>query len=489
LDLVRVAGHARTQSEAAAWLEARAGGVFQAASRNPLTKREERPPQTRPRLIAEYEYRDQTGMLLYVIERREPKAFSQKVPDGKGRWNPKLNGVRRVPYRLRELLAAIERNETIYVVEGEEDVETLVALGLVATTSSQGAGWKWPQEWSQYFRDAPGVIFIPDCDEVGRNAVQQRAGVVAMACDDVQILELDRERNDGFDISDWISEGHTVGDLTKLAVDVPRFQGVAAMNQLSAPALMRMRELLALQTTESNWLVEGLLPDGGTSLVVAKPKVGKSTLTQNLALAVARGEPFLGRPTTKGPVVYLAIEDKPSELARILRMMGAHEDDCIFFHCDAYAGRRRALAEADCRNVPSGADRRGHISAFRQTERLKRLRIRYQRILRVMRPRAFLPCAFDGHAPCEESPGVMTVTPFWGRLRFSEPLIRCLSFAGANTNVRFRACSVTVTTWNARCCSWIPRHTYCPRPVPLQRPTSDVQSRLSLTASAQREGR
>ncbi|HUZ48783.1 MAG TPA: AAA family ATPase [Candidatus Dormibacteraeota bacterium] len=100
-----------------------------------------------------------------------------------------------------------------------------------------------------------------------------------------------------------------------------------------ADNLVSMGELLRSQAIEPKWLVEGLLPDGGTSLFVAKPKVGKSTMLQNLAFAVARGEPFLGRATTQGVVVYLAIEDKPSELARAFRAMGAGEGDPVHFHC------------------------------------------------------------------------------------------------------------------------------------------------------------
>ena len=45
------------------------------------------------------------------------------------------------------------------------------------------------------------------------------------------------------------------------------------------------------------------------SVFAAKPKVGKSTFARNLAMAVARGNPFLGRNTAKGPVVYLALEE------------------------------------------------------------------------------------------------------------------------------------------------------------------------------------
>ena len=46
-----------------------------------------------------------------------------------------------------------------------------------------------------------------------------------------------------------------------------------------------------------DWLVEGLLPGDGISLLVAPPKVGKSTAARCLAAAVAGGDTnWIGRP-------------------------------------------------------------------------------------------------------------------------------------------------------------------------------------------------
>ena len=42
------------------------------------------------------------------------------------------------------------------------------------------------------------------------------------------------------------------------------------------------------------WVVDGRLPVGGTSILGGRPKVGKTTLARSLALAVVRGEPWLG---------------------------------------------------------------------------------------------------------------------------------------------------------------------------------------------------
>ena len=66
--------------------------------------------------------------------------------------------------------------------------------------------------------------------------------------------------------------------------------------------------------TEPRWLWDGILPQNGLSLLLAKPKVGKSVFAFNLALRVSRGEPFLGQSTTQGDVLYLALEESAEQV-------------------------------------------------------------------------------------------------------------------------------------------------------------------------------
>lgn len=73
-----------------------------------------------------------------------------------------------------------------------------------------------------------------------------------------------------------------------------------------------------------NWVVDGLLPSGGFSILVAKPKVGKSTLARQLVFCVTRGEPFLGRQTVKGRVLYVSLEEKRYEVRNHFKLMGAN---------------------------------------------------------------------------------------------------------------------------------------------------------------------
>jgi hypothetical protein len=95
-------------------------------------------------------------------------------------------------------------------------------------------------------------------------------------------------------------------------------------------SLVSLGELLKEEEENTAYVVENLLPQGGFSLLAGKPKVGKSTLARQLALAVARGEAFLGRAVQKGPVVYLPLEEKRSEVRRHFAAMGAEGPEEIY---------------------------------------------------------------------------------------------------------------------------------------------------------------
>ena len=92
------------------------------------------PAVVKQTVTQEYLYRDERGVMLYKTLRLEPgtrgrdKDFRQCRPKVGGgvHWN--LEGVRRVLYRLPELLAA-DPSDTVFVVAGEKDADSLAALG------------------------------------------------------------------------------------------------------------------------------------------------------------------------------------------------------------------------------------------------------------------------------------------------------------------------------------------------------------------------
>ena len=168
------------------------------------------------KILTTYDYRDETGKLLYQVCRYEPKDFRQRRPDPEhpDRWLWNLQNVRRVLYRLPEILAA-HPDATIWIVEGEKDADALAALGLVATSSVGGAG-KWRDEYAESLAGRD-VVVIPDNDAPGRQhalAVSASLGGLARS---IRTLLLPGLPDKG-DVSDWLQiEGNDAERLCLLA--------------------------------------------------------------------------------------------------------------------------------------------------------------------------------------------------------------------------------------------------------------------------------
>lgn len=91
-------------------------------------------------------------------------------------------------------------------------------------------------------------------------------------------------------------------------------------------------ELLNEPEEETSWVIDNLLPTSGFSIVAAKPKVGKSTWARQAALSVARGDVFLGRQTSKGAVLYVALEEKRSEVSRHFKQLSATGSEDLYVY-------------------------------------------------------------------------------------------------------------------------------------------------------------
>lgn len=79
-------------------------------------------------------------------------------------------------------------------------------------------------------------------------------------------------------------------------------------NPLPLPCIL-LKDLLTVGISDPLWIIPGLLPEGVT-LLAGKPKVGKSCLALDLALALAGPMSALGEiPTNQGDVLFLGLED------------------------------------------------------------------------------------------------------------------------------------------------------------------------------------
>ena len=73
---------------------------------------------------------------------------------------------------------------------------------------------------------------------------------------------------------------------------------------------MTAGELENAEDDALDWLIDDLLPAGGTSLLLGTPKSGKSTMARILAAKVAAGMPWYGRSVKAGAVLYVALDER-----------------------------------------------------------------------------------------------------------------------------------------------------------------------------------
>jgi replicative DNA helicase len=172
-----------------------------------------------------YRYVDEDGKLLYEVIRKHPKGFSQRRPAGGGKWEWNLKGVRRVIYRLPEVLKA---KGWVYIPEGEKDADNLASLGLVATTNSGGAG-KWRSEYSQAFQGKK-VCVLPDNDDTGRQHARQIALSLQRYAAEVKVLELPGLPEKG-DVTDWLALDGRPETLEELAEGAPLFDAQTELEE------------------------------------------------------------------------------------------------------------------------------------------------------------------------------------------------------------------------------------------------------------------
>ena len=171
---------------------------------------------------ATYDYRDESGTLLYQVVRKVGKEFRQRRPDpmAEGGWSWKLGDVRRVLYRLPELVAA-PPDVTVYVVEGEKDVASLqrhldaAHLPGVVTTNAGGAG-KWPSvaALSRTVLAGRAVVVIGDADAAGRKHVPQVADAIRSVVRSLTLLEPPEPHKD---VADLLAAGGALSQLVPFA--------------------------------------------------------------------------------------------------------------------------------------------------------------------------------------------------------------------------------------------------------------------------------
>ncbi len=196
-------------------------------------------PAVRSRIVKTYAYTDEHYHLLFEVVRFTPKRFAQRRKDpetgawvwglkagdyiksANGDWVIPKNGevaerefptCRHVLFHLPKLIATASSGETVYLVEGEKDVETLEAFDLIATCNPMGA-LKWDESYTETLRGRR-VVNLRDNDEAGA----KHAAMVAEALQEVTIFSslLLPGLPAGGDVTDYFDAGGTLERFLEL---------------------------------------------------------------------------------------------------------------------------------------------------------------------------------------------------------------------------------------------------------------------------------
>jgi hypothetical protein len=277
------------------------------------------------RVVATYRYTDNSGKLLYEVLRYEPKTFRQRRPDGKGGWIWSVKGCQRVPYRLSDLLKYPDGS--VFVTEGEKDADRVALLGQCATTVACG---DWTEDCIRALAGRD-VLILEDNDEAGRKKAHDAAQALHGVAKTIRIVRLRGLPNKG-DVSNWLdTDPCNAAKFVDVCLDAPLWTpaekledeprnsptGTWRDNTFTA-ATLRSKQFKVI-----DYVVPDLIPEGLT-ILAGKPKIGKSWLALDIALAVAGGRFVLGeiRPD-QGDVLYAALEDNQRRLQkRTRKVMG-----------------------------------------------------------------------------------------------------------------------------------------------------------------------
>lgn len=227
-----------------------------------------------------YKYVSGDGEVLFAKLRYVPKRFSIKHPNGNGWVNGIAEGTEKVLYNLPAVLAAGKIGETVWITEGEKDVDRLTSLGITATCNFEGAGTgktKWRPEYSKALHGVGCVNIVADRDEAGIAHAKGIAAHLKGIVPEIRILQ-SRTTGHGDDISDHLDAGYNLDQL------IPFTEG----KRVRPYRVVSLAETMKRGVAAPVLLCDGLIYEGGLHSIAGAPDCGKTTLALFWAVQLLR---------------------------------------------------------------------------------------------------------------------------------------------------------------------------------------------------------
>ena len=259
-----------------------------------------------------------------------------------------------------------ETDGYIVLCEGAIDAVSLISLGIPAVGYPSASIWR--DEWASRFEGFEQVIVLGDSDTAGRNAITKVATSLARHIDG-EVLTVDLEGEDKFDIGDAIADGMTKAEVEELIETAEPFEHQntkedpssedthdAQTLKVAAKELVRMRahdiasehrqqermeELLQqvgnplallseIEREEQRFLWKPRIPYGTVTALFGASHVGKSSLGALIAAGHMCGK-WSGEP---GYVIHIGDEDSSIRVAERMEWLDADLSRYAYWRLD-----------------------------------------------------------------------------------------------------------------------------------------------------------
>jgi RecA-family ATPase len=263
------------------------------------------------------------SMRFHYYAREELKKFIVAMRRPSGFWAPGLaksedeknKVIVYVPYHLRRLLKA-KKDKPVIICEGEKDVHTAEAHGLVASSAQ---GQHWTDSVAKPFAGRK-VIIVPDNDDAGRESARKAAqALVKFGCDVRVVWQILDDLPPNGDLTDWFDDSkNTAKKLLAMAEQVP---------QEPIPGRIKIIDQRAWRgrtPPEVKFLFgHDIITAGTVGMIYGEGATGKSTLCLQQAMARAIGAKWVGINSAQGKTLYISCEDDEDKMwARMKAIAG-----------------------------------------------------------------------------------------------------------------------------------------------------------------------